>query len=310
MKRLLGIVGSMLITLIILVPVAFAADELPQTGRVLIAVGGDMTVPAGEHVDAVLVIGGTATILGEVNTVISVDGAADLRGATVETVVAVGSSVSVGDGTTVFGDVFGLDATVTTATGATLGGEVRDLALQMVGVGAVLGPALLLLFLGIALVTIVAGLFLAGIAARQVREAGLLISREPGPVLVVGLAGLFAPLLLVLGLFVTVVGAPLGVAILVFVWPFTAYLGYLVAGIWIGDWILHRLQPDVVRERPYLASVIGLAVLQVGAVLPPISAVASLFGYGAVILLAWRVFRSGQAGASTIHAATPAPMPS
>ena len=308
MKRLLGSVGSLLIALVLFAPAVLAADELQHSGRVLISLGGDLTLPAGEHADAVVVVGGTATILGETNVVVAVDGSADLRGATVETVVAIGSPVDVGPGSTVLGDVMSLDSAVTTAPGVTVGGEIQDLALQLVGVGAVLAPALLLVFIGIGLVTIVAGLVLAAIAARQVRAAEVLISREPVLVLVVGLLGMFVPILLVVGLLVTVVGAPLAIAILVGVWPFVAYLGYLVAGIWIGDWILSRTQPGVVRERPYLAALIGLVLIQVAQIVPPIAAIASLFGFGAVILLGWRTFRSGSVSVPTFRG-TPAPMP-
>jgi hypothetical protein len=107
---------------------------------------------------------------------------------------------------------------------------------------------------------------------------------------------------------VTIVGAPLGVGLLLFVWPLTAFLGYLVAAIWIGDWVLRRGAKPVPRQRPYLAAVIGVLILEVVGILPPLAAIASLFGFGAVILLAWRSFRSSSIGApapSRVTAAAP-----
>ena len=56
-----------------------------------------------------------------------------------------------------------------------------------------LAPAFLLFFIGIGLVTVVAGLVLAAIAARQVRSAEALIVHEPGQVLLVGIGGLAVP---------------------------------------------------------------------------------------------------------------------
>ena len=99
MKRIIAVIGSLLLALVLVAPAALAADEtLPHTGRVLIATEGDLTVPVGEHADLVVVAGGTATILGEVNTVVVSDGSADLQGATVETLIAVRSPVTVGAG--------------------------------------------------------------------------------------------------------------------------------------------------------------------------------------------------------------------
>lgn len=48
--------------------------------------------------------------------------------------------------------------------------------------------------------------------------------------------------------------------------------------------------PRILRVRP-VASEIGLVLLQVLTVVPLATAIASLFGFGAVILLAWRSFR-------------------
>ena len=87
---------------------------------------------------------------------------------------------------------------------------------------------------------------------------------------------------------ITVVGAPLGLGILFGLWPLLAYVGYLVAGIWIGEWLLNRSRASTPRERPYLAAVIGLVVLQLVGVVPVlgiVSAIASLFGFGAVLVL-------------------------
>lgn len=311
MQRLSTVVASLVVLLLLLVPAALAADPQQNTDRVLISIQGDVTVPTGEQVDVVVVIGGTATIHGDATSVVAIDGRAVFADGTTQEVVAIGSPVEVGPGAVITGDVNTLEpATVTVAAGATVVGSIRDLAPSLVGIGAVLAPAILLLFIGFVLVTIVAGLALAALGARQVRAAEALISHEPGMVLVAGLVGIVLPIVLVAALVVTVVGAPLGIGILVTVWPLTAYVGYLVAGIWIGDWILGRTSTATVRERPYAAAVIGLVVLQILAIVPPISAIASLFGYGAVLLLAWRVVRDGTpAGTAAIRGARNAPAP-
>lgn len=215
MKRLMGIAGAVLVVFAMFVPVVLAADPLPHTGRVLISTGGDVSLPAGERADLVVVVNGTATIQGEVNTIVAIDGAAILLGARTETIVAVRSPVDLGPETVVQGDVLTLDSLVHQAANAQIQGQVSDLATVLIGIGAVLGPAILLMWIGFGLATVVAGLLLAGLAARQVREAETLISQEPIKALASGIVGLFVLPIVALLLIATLIGAPLGVGILI-----------------------------------------------------------------------------------------------
>ena len=299
---LLGLV----IGLFLLTPLAVAAEELPHSGRILISTQGDVTLPAGEQADLVLVTNGTAHIAGDANTVVVIDGAADLTGATAETLMVIRGQATVDATSVVLGDIMTLDASTSVDPATAVGGRIRDLAPDIAGIGFVLGPALVLLYIGFALAAIAAALLLAGLAARQVRSAETLIKREPLLTAGVGLLGLFVPIVFLVLLTVTVIGAPLAFGIAFGLWPLAAFIGYLVAGIAIGDWIVGRLSPGVTRERPYLAAIVGLVVLEVVGILPLVSAVATLFGYGAVLLLAWRTLRGEPAGSST---AVPLPAP-
>jgi hypothetical protein len=206
-----------------------------------------------------------------------------------------------------------LDSLVHQTGNADVQGEVTDLPSMLVGFGVVLAPALLLLWVGFGLAMIAAGLLLAGLAARQVRQAEAIISHEPVMAFATGIVGLIAfPLVAVL-LIVTLVGAPLGLAVLLQVWPLVAFVGYLIAGIWIGEWVLRRTSPEQVRERPYLAAVIGLLILGFLGIIPVlaiVTALASLFGFGAVLLLAIRTIRSGHQSQPTVAGHLPAPMAS
>lgn len=300
MAALLGLI----IGLFVLTPLAVAAEDLPHTGRILISTGGDLTLPAGEQADLVLVTNGTAHIAGTANTVVVIDGTADVTGATVESIVVVRAQLAV-DGTSVVrGDIMTLDASTAVDPAAAIGGRIRDLAPDIAGIGLVLGPALVLLYIGFALAAVAAALLLAGLAARQVRAAEDLIRREPLLTIIVGVLGLFVPILLLVVLTATVIGAPLAFGIAFGLWPLAAFIGYLVAGIAIGDWMVGRLSPGVIRERPYLAAVVGLLVLEVAGIVPLVSAVATLFGYGAVLLLAWRTVRSQPTGSPTVVSRT------
>lgn len=95
---------------------------------------------------------------------------------------------------------------------------------------------------------------------------------------------------------ITIVGIPIGFSLLVCVWPTLAFIGYLVAAIWLGEWALGRMRGTAIEtERPYFAAVIGLLITFVLGFVPLFTAVISFFGLGAVVLAAWRTLRGGGA---------------
>jgi hypothetical protein len=147
----------------------------------------------------------------------------------------------------------------------------------------------------------------AAFGARQVRNAETLISREPGTVLVAGLVGsVVLPILAVLAT-ITIVGAPLGLGVLFFVLPVLAFFGWVVAAIWIGDWLLGRARGFREPGHPYLAAVVGVLVLAFAGLVPFVSPIATLFGFGALLLMAWRILRPPTPQLGTTGATLPAP---
>lgn len=294
MKRLLIPVAALIAGFGLLVPVALAGDPLPQTGRAMLATQGDITIPAGDQADLIVVIDGTATIEGTVTTLVVIDGTANVTGASLQTIVAIRSHVEIGDGTVIYGELQRLDATVHQNGRIEILGGIKDLADTFVAVGAVLAPAFILIWLGFGLAMIVAALLVAGLASRQVRAAERLISEQPG---VTGFTGFLGVIVIPVGaivLFATLIGAPLGAGVLFQVLPMLAFAGYLVGGIWIGDWLLARTGPARERERPYLAAVVGVLVMEVLALVPIlglITVIASLLGFGAVIRLGIQTLR-------------------
>jgi hypothetical protein len=278
--------------------IALAADGGPgDKATVLIAVNGDIDVAAGERADAVIVISGNARIAGTVNALFVADGVATTAtGATLETITIINGTADLATGTTVRGDISELESTVIRADGVTLGGSVRDLTTDAAAFGLFMGLAAILLWIGFALVTIVVGLLLAGLAARQVRQATTLISREPLRTFLVGLLVVVAVPLLAVAAFVTVVGMPAAIALVLVVIPAGAFMGYLVAAIWIGEWLLARRNvAGPPPERPYLAAVLGLVVAFILGFIPLVTSIISLFGIGAVVLAAWRTLRGTHA---------------
>jgi hypothetical protein len=290
-RILLAVAAAAVLLLGLVVPAAFAAGPSGTSRSVVFAVEHDAAVPSGDHVDTLVVIRANARVEGSVDSLVVIDGSATLAGATVGSVAVVRGTADLGAGTTVTGDVGTFDASVNRAPGATVQGSTRAFDGSVAAIAVLLVPLFILLFVGFVLAGLVAALLVAAFAARQVRQAEGLISHEPGRVLVAGLAGSVLLPLLALMVTATVVGAPIGLGALIVVLPLLGFLGWLVAAIWVGDWILFRARGSYESGQPYLAAVVGVVVLAVAGIVPFVSAIATLFGYGALLLMAWRILR-------------------
>lgn len=287
---------------------AFATEPTAPAGSVIVSVNGSLDVPTDQHLVAVVVIDGTARIRGDVDTVVVAGGSATLVGATVGTIYVVDGTADLGAGTTVLRDVRTLRSTVTQATGSQVGGSVTALDSDLAALAMLMIPVLIVLFLGIGIAGIAAALLVAAFGARQVREVEALISRRPGHVLVAGIAGMVVLPLLGFLLVLTVIGAPTGFALLFVLLPALAFLGWIVAAIWIGDWLVAGTRGSREAGHPYLAAVIGVIVLTIVGIIPLVTAIATLFGFGGLLLAAWRSLRPETAQLE--RAGTPQPAPS
>jgi hypothetical protein len=125
---------------------------------------------------------------------------------------------------------------------------------------------------------------------------------------VAGIAGMVGLPLLGFLLVLTVIGAPTGFGLLFVLLPALAFLGWIVAAIWIGDWLVAGTRGSREPGHPYLAAVIGVIVLTLVGIIPLVTAIATLFGFGGLLLAAWRSLRPETAQLE--RAGTPQPAPS
>ena len=271
-------------------PVAPATAPSALGERVVILSGANVTLPADQSVELLLIYNSTARVEGHASTVMVVNGAANFVGARANDVIAIQSQVALDDASRVSGDIRGIDSSVSGATAATVSGRVRDFGPDMLFGWRGLGTALLLAYIAFAVSALIAGVILAGLAGRQLRAASALIVNEPLMVVGAGIVGLIALMTAGIIAIVTIVGIPFGIGLLALVMPGLFVIGYIVVGVGIGDWILGRTSP-VVRERPYLAAVVGLTIVGLVSFLPPVSGLISFIGFGSVMLLSWRVLR-------------------
>jgi hypothetical protein len=298
-KRIVPLLGVIALSLGLAVPALAADPVLPATGPVQIVIDGDMSWPSGQHAAALVVIQGDAVIEGTALTVTVLGGTVTLAG-TVETLTVVDGRAELLAGSRVLGDVVQLNSLVHRTGDAYVGGAVRPLAESMAGFGLFLGTALILFWIGAALTMLVAALLLAAFAARQVRTAEAIISGEPLKTFLAGLGMIVIPPLAIVLLALTIVGLPLALTLLFLIWPTLAFAGYLVAAIWLGDWLLVRMGRREPAERPYLGAVVGMIAAGILGLVPLIGAIISIFGLGAVTIAGWRtlVGRPGSGAAS------------
>ena len=289
MTRILLIVAAVAVLLGLAAPVALAAEPNQSSRSFVLSVDRDVDVPAGDHVDTLVVVRADATVEGSVDSIVVVDGTATLTAATANSIVVVKGTADLQAGSQVE-DVRTYDGTVTRAADAVVTGSVRSFEANVAAFALLVIPLILVLFVGIGIAAIAAALLVAAFGARQVRHAESLISNETGTVLVAGLIGSFVLPILAFLVTITIVGAPIGLGALLIVLPALAFLGWIVAAIWVGDWILGR-SGGPRAERPYAAAVVGVIVLALAGIVPFVSAIATLFGFGALLLIAWRILR-------------------
>ena len=144
MKRFVALAFglALALALAIFAPRALAAEPLGHSGRVVVSTQGDIAIPAGEQADVVVVIKGHADIRGVVNTLVVVEGTAQLTGATAETVVAVRSTVEVGDGTVVYGEIQRFDSSVHQTGNVDIHGGIVDASGRWLEIGAAFAAVL------------------------------------------------------------------------------------------------------------------------------------------------------------------------
>lgn len=125
MKTILRVVSLMSLLLLLAVPSpAFAQDSGPQDQ---IVVGGDYTLPAGESVANLTVVGGNA-VLEEgstvVDTVTMIGGNLTIKGVVAKNIHIYGGQLTLGDTAVVNGDIYIGGGNLTRAEGAQVEGDV------------------------------------------------------------------------------------------------------------------------------------------------------------------------------------------
>jgi hypothetical protein len=240
--------------------------------------GGSVLVDTDEEVFDAIAIGGPLTVRGKVRgDAIALGGSVTIEpGAIVDgDVIALGGAVRVAAGATVFGDATAIggsvdidpDATVEgqqLRVGGSLGGLISGLVQSIAGARE--APPFALHALAhvvhaVALV-VVALLVLAFLPERVERVRGFLTAR-PGASVLGGLAIAVGFVPVIVLLCISIVGIPLVPVVLVAVAALLA-MGITAAATWLGD----RLPVLQDRKSPFVALLLGVAVLMLVTLIP------------------------------------------
>lgn len=263
------------------------AEDQPVT----VKINDDFVQPAGATYGVVVVVRGNAQVSGEIQTLVVVEGTAELSDAAVASLTVVRGEAVLKGTTEISGDVQLIDATLAQEDLVTIRGTVKEGIDNKWGPGAAIFGALF--GVGFMLAVLVAGVMLATLAPHAVRRVGMAILDEPINTVLAGLAlWLLFPIMAVIA-GVTVVGLPLALGFMIFVLPTLTFIGYLIAGMRIGDLVMEKRWGIVEYERPIQASILGLTILLllgwvpiIGEIVTPLAA---FLGMGALSLALWRV---------------------
>jgi hypothetical protein len=290
---------AMTILLVGAVPALAQTDEeglslRTDDGSVLLGLDNDVTVPAGQEAEVVIVLDGTALIEGTAAGVVAFgsDVVVSGPGASVDNIFSAGGTLTVENGATVK-DIAYADTDVTGVTAESVSGEIHNIQTDLAGVLAFIAAALIIVaffvWVGAGLAMLASALLVVAFGTSQIRRAAFNISNDVLKTLVAGLIMLIVPWAVIGLLAITIVGLPLAIG-LAALWGFAAFLGYLTVGLWIGERILSRART---ASRPYGAAFLGVLILMLLSWIPLVTPVALWFGMGAVTLAGWRVLRGG-----------------
>ncbi|HSJ51757.1 MAG TPA: polymer-forming cytoskeletal protein [Actinomycetota bacterium] len=253
-----------------------------RRGQVVLS--GDVSVRRGEDVGELIVLHGSARVIGVVHgDVIVIDGPIEVTGQVSGSVVSLNGPVTVGPNAQILRDVIARDP-VTVAEGARIGGRVRQgSAFTFRTPFDVVGP--FAAWLAVAVSTLILGAVLVVFVPRGADAVAAtaigspLVSAGLGVAVVVGV-----PVVGLLAL-ASLVGLPLGAALLLGLLLLYS-VGYTWSVVTVGRLIWRA------PRTPWLALLIGWALVAALSAVPYVGGVVwllgTVMGLGAMTLAAWR----------------------
>jgi hypothetical protein len=271
-------------------PVAALAQDssdITEDDDILMRINGPLTIAAGDLVDVLVVINDNATVDGTVDKLVMViNGTATINGTVDGDLVVVSGDLVLGP-SAVVDDVHLYDSTITRDPAATVRGDIsEDAELNWSWWGSAIFT--LWIWVGMTIVVLVAGLLFALFGGRQLRALAETAKSQVAMSILTAVVLMFGlPILGILVLF-TVIGIPLGLAIIFVLIPLLWLLGYIIIGAHLGIWLRARMGQTDPRTGLVWATLIGLLILQLIGLIPFIGGLigflAGTYGAGVLVL--------------------------
>jgi hypothetical protein len=294
------------ITLVALIAAALALLTAPmpvlaqeKTEDVYVRVNGTVDLAAGEGVDKLVAVNSEARVAGTVrDTLVIVNQTATVSGDVGRDAIVFNGTLRLEPTAHIGGDVVLINGRLSQADGAVIGGRVVERSGASIGAEFNRATAAfsLIAWLGMTLLFVVVALGWAAVGGRQLSHVAGLLGARPGMAAVAAVIfWIFVPIVAVVA-FVTVIGIPIGITLVVVVLPLLWGLGYVTTGTRLGFFLadLRRTAPDL--AHPYLEAVLGVVIFQLIGLIPIVGAVvvalAGLLGAGAIVVHLWRRTRT------------------
>jgi hypothetical protein len=290
------------ITLVALVAAALALLLAPDralaqenTDDVYVRVNGTVDLAAGESVDTLVAVNSEARVAGTVrDTLVIVNQTATVSGDVGRDAIVYNGTLHLEPTAHIGGDVVLINGELSQADGAVIAGRVVERSGASIGAefSRVTAAVSLIGWLGMTLLFVAVALGWAALGGRQLSDIAGLLGARPGLAAVAAVIFWIAVPVVAFVAFVTVIGIPIGIALLLVVLPLLWGLGYVTTGTRLGFFLadLRRTRPDL--AHPYLEAVLGVVIFQLIGLIPILGgivvALAGLFGAGAIVVHAWR----------------------
>jgi hypothetical protein len=285
--------------LFLLVFLALLVAAAPaQAGDDQVVITGDVEVPRGETVGDVIVAHGSVRIDGRVTgDIVAVDAPVRINGPVEGEVVAITERIVIGPGGRVDGDVSYWDKAPAITVPGAVGGKTEKLDFDEFAAPLGIFATWIAVWLAMSVSTLLLGLALLWLATRALEAAREVARTSTGAAIGIGLAVFFGLPAVALLLMITLLGLPLGFALLLALLSIYA-IGYTTSAFLLGRAIV---KPPTSRLLAFLA---GWGILRVIALVPGLGVLAwlaaTVFGLGALGIALWRSRRDPAIGSQQL----------
>ena len=278
---------------LLLAPVQALAQE--NRDDVYVRVNGTVDLAAGESVDMLVAVNSEARLAGTVrDTLVIVNQTATVSGDVGRDAIVANGTLRLEPTARIGGDVVLINGELSQADGAVISGRVEERRGASIGAefSRITATVSVIAWLGMTLLFVVVALGWAAVGGRQLSHVAGLLGARPGLTALAAVIFWVAVPVVAFVAFVTVIGIPIGITLLLVVLPLLWGLGYVTTGTRLGFFLadLRRTTPDL--ARPYLEAVLGVVIFQLIGLIPIVGgiviALAGLFGAGAIVVHIWR----------------------